>query len=120
MKREMDLVRQILKKVEDEAAAQGLLSELAIENHDHATVCAHVELLIEAGLLKGKLLITQERAVGFVISRLTWDGHDFIDLAREDTLWAKAESSVLKNGSSFTFGLLLEWLKAEVRNRIGL
>ncbi|MGO8839441.1 MAG: DUF2513 domain-containing protein [Limisphaerales bacterium] len=49
--------------------------------------------------------------------RLTWAGHDFLDAARNDTIWNKAKDEFLKPGISWTFSILFEWLKQEARQR---
>jgi len=48
------------------------------------------------------------------IVRLTWEGCDFADAVRSDTLWKKAKEMVIKPTASFTFGLLKDWLKSEI------
>jgi hypothetical protein len=58
--------------------------------------------------------------LGINITGITWEGYEFIGAASDETLWAKAKSSVLKHGSSITFDLLLEWLKAERKKRLGV
>jgi len=71
-------------------------------------------LLIEAGFVKGSIVPDRRGGVrGASMSRLTWEGHDFLDAARNDTIWNKAKEKVLKPGLSWTFSMLLEYLKAE-------
>lgn len=38
----------------------------------------------------------------FLIDRLTYAGHEFLDAARQDTLWQKAKQMVLKNAGTLT------------------
>jgi hypothetical protein len=40
-------------------------------------------------------------------SRLTWEGHEFLDAARKDSLWQKAKALVLEK----TGGASLELIK---------
>lgn len=37
---------------------------------------------------------------GFVVRRLTYAGHEFLDAAREDKLWNKAKQNVLSNAGN--------------------
>jgi Hypothetical protein (DUF2513) len=47
------------------------------------TIAKHLELLVEAELIKGVLHQTDEHGVYFVdVDRLTWQGHEFLDSAR--------------------------------------
>ena len=94
-----------------------LQDRVSIEGYDAATIDGHIALLIEAGLLDGKV---SQAAHTAAITGLPWKGHDFIAAAKDDTTWAKAKSTVLKHGASLPFDLLLEWLKAEGKKRLGL
>jgi len=113
VKRDMDIIRRLLLRAE--AAPDGQLSI-----HD-ALETYHVRLMIDAGLVDGR--ISEEITTGAprhsYIHALTWAGHDFLDAARDETLWKKAKQHVIKPGASFTFELLKEWLKAEIRARFG-
>jgi Hypothetical protein (DUF2513) len=117
MKRDMELVRTILKEIEDKLEPGSHSANLAIDGYDAATVAAHIELLIEADLIKGRVARHIGGISATVVERLTWTGHDFVDVAR-DQIWKKAKESVLKHGASITFDLLLEWLKLEARKHL--
>jgi len=112
MKRDPDLIRRICFAVED-APANEYIQEL--DGIDPETFAGHVALMIDAGLVIGAVtpLTGVTRAH---VERLTWDGHDFADAARSDTLWKKAKEEVIRPGASWTFDLLKEWLKAEISN----
>lgn len=51
-----------------------------------------------------------------VVKRLTWDGCEFADAIASDTIWSRAKEKVIAPGLSFTFDLLKEWLKAEIKS----
>lgn len=76
----------------------------------------HVRLLIDAGLVDGRISEEITRvAHNAWIHGLTWEGHDFLDAARDEGLWQKAREKFLKPAGSWTFSILLEWLKAQIR-----
>lgn len=51
----------------------------------------HTELLIESGLIYGEMSKTiSASANDFMVSRLTWEGHEFIDSIRSDKVWGKS------------------------------
>lgn len=120
MKRDMDLVRMILKEVAD---APPDMMPIMVEfegEFDSPTVNEHVDMLIKAGYLEGKVLNGNGgRVVDAVIFRLTWQGQDFLDAASEK-VWAAAKENILKPGVSFTMDLLLSWMKQEAKSRLGL
>ncbi|MCS4508908.1 DUF2513 domain-containing protein [Xylophilus ampelinus] len=111
MKRDMDLVRKILLAVADSPHGSQLQQLDGVSNEDFTL---HAIWLAEAGLV---IAITSDQAVSAtyaLILRLTWQGCDFVDAIRDDTLWKKAKESVMKPATSFTFDLVKDWLKAEI------
>jgi hypothetical protein len=113
MKRDMELVRLLLLQYE----AGSPPAEL--ENYEHQEIIYNLVLMMDAGLidaypLEGNDVLPR----GFMNVRLTWAGHDFLDAARNDTVWNKAKDEFLKPGISWTFSILLEWLKQEARKKI--
>jgi Hypothetical protein (DUF2513) len=121
MKRDVDLQRSILLFVEGHSPPHGGLDKpLAISGYDRETVFAHAELLIEDGLIDGRVL---RGMVGFVdvhVLKLTSAGHDAIAAAKDDTRWQKAKKTLIEKGVSVTFSVLVELLKLEARKHAGL
>ena len=84
-------------------------------------VVEHIELMIDAGLIEGEAHTDPQngRCGIFVISKLTWAGHDFLNAARSNDVWNATKRRIGKAGS-WTFGLVLEVLKEEAKCHIGL
>lgn len=104
MKRDMDLVRTILLTVEEKGLPRGFF-QLDLPGYDQETVSHHVLLLGDAGLLEvqnRKLLNHFE----VMPKRLTWAGHEFLDAARNDTVWNKAKDMVKEKGGAIPFEVL--------------
>lgn len=121
MKRDMDLVRDILKAVELCDDPWGLHQILSIEGYSQNEISYHIKLLHDAGLLEAQDVSTMgQDGFRWWPGRLTWAGQDFLDAAKDDTLWKKAKETVLKPGASFSFDLLLAWLKAQIGSALGL
>lgn len=112
----MDLVRLLLMRSEGDQEAVAACEEFSVEERAY-----HVQLLIDAGLVEGVVRRgPQGEFTGAVVARLTWTGHDFLQSIREDSLWKKAKEQVLKPGGSWTFDILKEWAKYELKQRLGL
>jgi len=80
-----------------------------------------IQLMIDAGLVEGITRRDQDgKYTGAVVSRLTWAGHDFLQSVRNDALWNKAKNQVMKSGASWTFDILKEWAKHELKQKLGL
>jgi hypothetical protein len=120
MKRDFDLIRNLLQEVEAAKAGTTLTSHRAFQHqgYDASTIVEHLELLIEAGLLRGTPKSSMDGPV--VISCLTWSGHDFLHSMRDDTIWQKAKESVLLPAASASFEILLEWLKWQAKLHLGM
>ncbi len=119
MKRDFELIHQLLAELEDEeAGSEGLaISEMHL---DDRRVQEHAVLLVEAGLAHGNVVRTLSGDVDVVLERLTWAGHDFLDATRDATIWAKAKRVMADRGGAVTFDLLLAWLKKEAAEKLGL
>lgn len=105
MKLDPDLVRQILLKVE-EFPFDGSFHDVEIEGRTDNEISYHVMLLHEAGLIEA-LDLSSHSGVCWRPKRLTYNGHQFLDAARSDTVWQKAKSWTLKATGTLT----LEGLK---------
>ncbi len=103
MTRDFDLIRRILFAIE--AAPPGSIidsSELVYEGYSPAAVAEHIEILVEQGLIySGASFADPETGLKvFLINRLTWQGHEFLDNARNDTIWKKAMAQAQEKGTS--------------------
>lgn len=100
MKRDMNLVRTILLKVE--SAPHGFATaNLQIEGFNEEQIGYHSALLIEAGLADGVDFQCQEsESPQAQINRLTWAGHEFLDAAREQGRWNQARELLEKHGGA--------------------
>jgi len=98
LQRNMDLIRQIMLQVEQN---NGDIK------YDDVSVAKHIELLVEAGLLKAYITRTDiDGAVGAYVERLTWDGHEFLDAARNESVWNKAKVITKEKVNTVSFEVL--------------
>jgi hypothetical protein len=115
MKREIELVRLILLALEGDDEARSHSEETYAKD----VRAYHVQLMLDADLVEGQVLRDANGVpADYCVIRMTWDGHDFLDAARDETLWVRAKQQVLKAGVSWTFELLKEWLKSEASRRL--
>jgi hypothetical protein len=77
--------------------------------------------LEEAGYLKANLLTVEGHgAQAGNIERLTWAGHEFIESARNDTIWRKAKRKLGDTIGGVPFEILKPRLIRLGREAIGL
>ena len=106
MKRDMDLIRSILIMLEDAPFDGGPL-RIARKMPDHPPdeISYHVMLLHEAGLIhafnrSGGEFVLWEPAY------ITWQGHEFLEAAKDDTRWNRAKSQFKEKGVPMVFDVL--------------
>ena len=106
MKRDLDLCRALLLSLEKDDSVTGL-KDYKVDDTTDEQVSYHVKLLYEAGLIEAHDASTMNNFKWYPL-RLTWDGHEFLDTARDDIRWQKAKTIVLNK----TGGLAFDFIKA--------
>ena len=98
MKRDMDLVRKILLEIEANYVSTTICG-FEIEGYDIAAVAYHCKILYEAGLISDYNANYGDDEIDYLsVGSLTWDGHDYLDKVRDDTLWAKTKDTIVQKG----------------------
>ena len=90
MKRDLDLIRKILLKIESRDNPRGIRDSMGIKIQGYSTALTnyHVGLVIDAGWVTGTSLNTLESSSKFYFNlNLTNAGHEFLDKARNNTVW---------------------------------
>jgi hypothetical protein len=119
MKRNMDLVREILIKINEHE--HGFAPQkLEIENFTHEQIGYHCLLLGEANLIE----IADTTSMGSNSPsarpiRLTWEGHEFIDNATNEKVWGQAKGAVGKLGD-VSFSVWASVLSQVVMQNLGI
>lgn len=107
MKRDWELVRRILFRAEAAQDHSLSSSDLVDAQHDEPSVAAHLVLLDEAGLIHASVLSAERHgALTGVVERLTWDGHEFLETIRSDTVWSKTMDKIRKHGGAATLEIV--------------
>ncbi len=114
MKRNDDVLRQILFEIESQEDWVFHLPQFISMPKDDRLKYGHICLLCDAGFVA---------EVGNGTFRLTNDGHDYLDAIRSDTIWNNT-----KNGASKVGGMTLEmmrdlaiaYLKQEAAEKLGI
>lgn len=107
MQRSWDIIRELPTKVE-ECTLPAEMVRLSTFPKDRAPeVAYHMALLIEAGLVKGQVFQTLSREPkDFMAQRLTWEGHEFLDSIRSETVWERTQKTFVEQGVAMTFDLV--------------
>lgn len=126
MKRDMDLVRELLLKIA-EADEPPDLSDLVPGRKEgtseYQLAAYHMQMLIsEVGLVRG-IEASSSSGAEWLGLQLTWRGQDFLENIRDPTVWDKTKEGAQKLGGA-SWDVLIElakaYLKAEAKKRLGI
>lgn len=115
MKRDMDLIRKILLMME--AKPQG--NTLVIEGYSSEQIGHHIYLMMQAGLIEGVDATSPDDRYPIALpDQLTWQGHDFLDACRNESVWNKAKEKLKSIGGDVPLtvikSLLVEIISKQV------
>ncbi|WP_438316108.1 DUF2513 domain-containing protein [Sporosarcina sp. FA9] len=102
MKRDMELIRQLLFLVESQVDKKELRLPSSIDRNQ---AVYHLELLEQAGYAKNNIKYADDIPM-WIYSSITWGGHEFLDTIRNETVWAKVKEVVKENGGSVSMEVL--------------
>lgn len=124
MKRDMDMVRDLLLRIEagktvfqildpESASAIGIEPDEPMTREEADKLSLHLELLANAGF------IGVERLSGgyWQVSDISWPGHDFIDSVRDPKIWQATKDAATKAGG-FSVDLLKGLAKGLVKTQL--
>ncbi|HKP05207.1 MAG TPA: DUF2513 domain-containing protein [Chthoniobacterales bacterium] len=115
MKRDMNLIRSLLLLYEGEEPKPDL-SEWTEDQQVY-----HSALLVEAKLVDGSILPDHTGYPrGTAVLRLTWDGHEFLDAARNESAWKSIRKKAVTAGVSLTFPVLKTLLTHYIKEKLGI
>ena len=120
MKRDFDLIREILIQIEESAEESMALSSLNLCGFDNMPEMLnyHLKIMAEAGLIKvipPRYIEDTER-----YASMLWGGHEFLDSARDSTVWQKAKNKLSTSVVSVSMAVLVDVLKEEAKQYLGL
>ncbi len=118
MKRNPDLIRSILLKVEQSKDSLRI-NDFSFDGFSPDEVKYHLNLLIEAGYLIGKVQYADDHIFFVHVSRLTWKGHDFVEASRSESIWKKAKEKMQPAGD-FVLELAIPVLTGLIKQQLDL
>lgn len=126
MKRDEDLLREILLLIEKHPFDDGHdwmniwinireRKDKKIRKYTNKEISYHIMLLHEAGFIKA---LEISKNVWMPI-RLTWDGHEFLEAARDSKRWKQVKTS-MKSVGGFTIEVAKPLLIELIKKQVGL
>lgn len=116
MKRDMDLARNIIFKLEEYSEPNGWV-EIKIDNYTNEEISYHIKLLFQAGLIEA-YDVTDSSGFEWKAKSLTWKGHEFLEAARNNSRWDSAKKYIMEKGGGLTFDILKTVLVESIKGSL--
>ncbi len=119
MKRDMELVRELLLKVEaapEKPSWKDLVA--AADEAEAQRILSHLKLIEEEGFVRSIVVNAGTYRLPQDIE-LTWKGHEFLNDVRDPEIWRRTKERA-KGVASIGVAYMWELAKAEVKARLGL
>jgi len=95
MKRDMELIREILFTVENQyKPGEIYIKDLEIQGYEKTLVAEHCDLLYQQGFIKSYKIGGRNPVHTIMVSNLTSSGYDYLELIRNETIWNKTKSEI--------------------------
>ena len=120
MKRDMDLVRTLMLRLEEMHQAPRTTytippdaNKLTVDDTNIDKIGLHILMLINAGFIDCRRMPQGE----FKFKGLTWKGHDFLDSVRDDQVWRLTKDGARQAGG-WTADLLAALGKGFIKKKL--
>ncbi len=135
MQRNIDLIRELLLRLEalSEDTSSSIVvmadnpvfnshlgTKISIEGYNFNQISYHLSLIAEAGFL---CLTKEQPLIGLSFTRLSWQGHDYIDSIRGQEIWDKTKEGIKDTGSftiDFVKQLAIGFVKKKIEDNTGV
>jgi hypothetical protein len=117
VQRNTELIRAILFKIE--ASPLDGLIDIEVPGSTDEEVSYHVMLLHKAGLIEATDCSSLQ-GHSWKATSLTWEGHEFIDAIRSDTVWNKTKEFVVAKTGTLTIEAIKAALPIVLKMMLGV
>lgn len=123
MQRDTDMIRDLLLEIEAGKEYYQVLSDKDCELHGlekHGLTDNEVDKIEHhLNLINDRRLVefTKADEGRWIVDKITWEGHDFIDSVRDSAVWAQTKAGVEKAGG-FTFDVIVALAKGLLKTKL--
>lgn len=117
MKRDMEIIRTVLLKVEEKCPPYGneRFSKDDFPGYDWMTVWSHARLLEDIGFFQG---VSHEVGIDcFSVHGLSWEGHEFLESIRDPETWRKIKE-IAQDLKNFGIGTIKTISRIDLKQKI--
>ncbi|MED1790351.1 DUF2513 domain-containing protein [Brevibacillus laterosporus] len=119
-----DCVRNILLTLESSGYEEILtlrnyVEKPLISDYDDIDIVYACEKLVEAGFINASIKRLSGNSITLRIKSITWDGHQFLDNIRDDSIWRETKQ-VSSKVASASLGILSDVASSLLKKTLGL
>lgn len=106
MKRDWDVIRNLLVEIEEQTYSDNYDLHLDNDAEPRQLDILQIEmadLLLSKGFLTGDRAAYSDGSLGLYNLKLTWDGHELLDTLRDATVWNRIKEISRDKGVDITF-----------------
>ena len=123
MKRDMDLIRNLLMRIEEFPSKidDNYDYTMNFKGYKNQEINFHLNLLKDAVYIDGiiqKSIINKHISINYETLELSWKGYEFLDLARDNTIWKKAKKTIADKIQTGSFEVLMAVLVQMAKDMI--
>jgi len=111
MHRDWDLVRRILLALEEKALPYTMMHASEFKDADEIGVSYHIKMLANAALIEATDISSMGKPMVWAATSLTWDGHEFLDSIRSQSMWQKVQAKAREKGLDLTLDIIIKIAK---------
>ncbi len=100
MKRDMDLIRNILLEIEKQDINSTHIRPIVVDGYTPMEIMQHVKLMEDHGLVRDCIY---DRCYNTYVRTITWEGYDFLEKIRDHTMWEKTKNVIVQKGLPLVF-----------------
>ena len=121
LKRNLELIREILLAVEASEKPKILIDDLNIQNYTYEEISYHIRLLMDASYIEA----FEQGALGthlkiYIIYRLTSFGHDYLDTVRDSSIWNQTKNKLGPHVLSASLELVKSTALSLIQKSLGI
>ncbi|MER0283813.1 DUF2513 domain-containing protein [Clostridioides difficile] len=121
MKRNLELIRDILIKMEESDADRMSISDFMTDIYDERTISYHLQLLLDVGFIEATPMGVQRCLYKhYIVKRITSFGYDYLDNIRDDTVWNKTKKQLGNFASSASLEVIGSVASSVILKMIGV
>lgn len=100
----MDLIRDILSYIEENISVNNP-TNVILSDYTTEEISYHLQLLDDAGMVRIKDE-SDSSGLDFWVYGLTWNGHEFLEAAKNKNIWETAKKYVKEKAGGIPFTIL--------------